>query len=104
MVYEITFHNLWKSDNPIDKPEEYIEKLPNELYNLLIDELAILAEDPFNYKKSHLLRPPWSVFYSWYPNKESKLKNYRIIYYVSKLIIIIRIGQHSEVYKRRFIK
>ena len=32
LVYEIKFHNLWKSTNPLDKPEECIEKLPNELY------------------------------------------------------------------------
>ena len=72
------------------------------MYNLLIDELALLVKHPYNYKRTHLLRPPWSGYYSWYPNDDSKLKNYRIIYYLSKEIIIIRIGQHSEVYQKKF--
>ena len=38
MIYEIEFKNNRSSENNLDKPREYLTRLPEELLNLLIDE------------------------------------------------------------------
>ena len=59
-----------------------------------------MVKDPFNQNLTHELREPWEGFYGWYPNKYSKIKDYRIVYMVQKKVQIYRIGHHSIVYKK----
>lgn len=101
MIYEIEFKNNWSSENILDKPREYLTKLPDELLNLVIGELKEIAMDPYNIKKTHDLREPWEGFMGWYPDKRTKLKDYRIVYRVEKKVQIYRIGLHKEVYKKK---
>lgn len=100
MTYSIEYMSNPSSSNPLDRPEVTLEKLSEELFNLMIQEIEILQNHPFDYKKSHDLRPPWEGFMGWYPNINSKIKNYRIIYRVDGKIRIYRIGHRSQVYKK----
>ena len=77
-------NSRWFGKTKIDKPREYLAKLPEELLNLLIDELKEIALDPYNFKKTHDLREPWDGFMGWYPDERNKLRDYRIVYRVEK--------------------
>ncbi len=76
-----------------------MESLSNEIYDLLTYEIELLIKNPFDPKKTHELRYPWKGFFGWYPKKDSKIKDYRIIYKVQKKIQIFRIGHHSKIGK-----
>ncbi len=100
MTFSIEFINNRSSPNSLDRPREYLEKLPDELFQLVIIELKNIRLDPFNIKKTLKLRGVWEGYRGWYPDFESKLKDYRIIYRVEEKIIIYRIGHHSLIYRK----
>ena len=52
-IYEIEFKNNRPSKNILDKPREYLAKLPDELLNLIIEELKEIALNPYNIKRIH---------------------------------------------------
>ena len=100
MIFQLEFVSNWSSKNPLDRPKEYLSNLPDELYFIFIDEIRNILHNPFTEKRTHELREPWVGFLSWYPDSNSKLKDYRIIYRVNSKVRIYRLGHHSEVYKK----
>lgn len=100
MAFDFDFINNWSSHEKIDQPSVYLESLPDEIFDLITDEIELILINPFNPKQTHNLRYPWRGFYGWYPNKDSNVKHYRIIYKVQKKVLIFRIGHHSKVYRK----
>lgn len=100
MLYKAEFINIWSSFEKIDQPSNYLESFPDEIYNLLTYEIESILKNPFDPKRTHELRYPWKGFFGWYPEPESKISEYRIIYKVQKKVQIFRIGHHSVVYKK----
>lgn len=100
MVYEAEFINIWSSSEKIDQPSTYIESFPDEIYELLTYEIELLIKNPFDPRRTHELRDPWKGYFGWYPNKDSKVRDYRIVYKVQKKVLIFRIAHHSIVYKK----
>jgi len=100
MVFEFEFIDNWSSSEKVDQPSIYLESLPDEIAILVLKEIKLIVKDPFNPSLTHELREPWDGFYGWYPNKQSKIKDYRIVYMVRKKVQIYRIGHHSVVYRK----
>lgn len=100
MAFNFEFVNNWSSSNLIKRPSAYLKTLPVEILLLIYEEIELMLENPFNGNRMHPLRDPWRGYYGWYPNKDSKIKDYRIIYKIQKKVLIFRKGHHSIVYKK----